>query len=1128
MEITMKKQFAKSIISVVLILFLTALLSPGRILAEEPDWPQTEAAGSDLLLTEALESDESGHMAQWWNSRNSETNNSVTDRPTPTSSKEAWCKWAVKFGTGYNASPTPPVIVDNKLYTVVGSKLLEVDKETGATLRESAAMPGTAGYAMQSPLYAEGKIFVAITDSRICAINIDDLSIAWVTDNRNLVKGQMVSPLSYKKINGTGYIYSGTWRNPGGELLCATTDDSDLVSVSGLYYPLKSLCWTFNPDEADAENLSANASVAKGYYWTGAYVSEHYLAIGSDNGEAVGDEAVDTAFYTLDPVNGTIIDAVYGIHGQVRSTVVYNEGCLYFSTKGAKVYKIPVSEEGILGEPSYIDLGEYGATTSSSTPVVYGGKIYLGLSGKGGKLSADGGHGFMVIRDDAVLSGASYLYTISVPGSPQAGALLSTFHETEDFDGDGNPEGRVYLFFTYNAPPGGLFYTWDTPGQTEPTALSVEESKIFVPAASQQQYCISPVIVDTDGVLYYKNDSGNLFAVESNGASLSGLEASTEDGTQLSLDQPFQPKVQEYTVVAPAGSEGIRIQLQLEEDVYAEVAGTAYEEGGTVIPISEEFTDIEIVTQKNGKSRLYTLHVQKASAVADLHSLASSMTNTPPSSGSSSVRTLTPAFDKDITEYLVDWRTNGTGGANDPAGKKLMNLFLKAESDKADVKVWPLENVDTSGNKVLSDGSVKSVTVSGSSEYSLRFPVYSADIKKDSVVRIDVTAQDGATVKSYLVTFNRRILVAGVTLDPESTELAPEETITIKASTTPRNATDPSLTWTSSDEAVAVVDEKGEVTAKREGEAIITAASSDGPSAECRITVTGHVTEKVEKKDPDCEEGGYAEDCYRCIFCEKYFADEEGKEELDPSEIVLEPLGHDLTAHPAVPATYESEGNTAYWECTREGCGRLFADEKATKEISKKDTVIPKKTRTDPVKASSSIRLKSKSATYTGKTISLDAPVVKGSSAKPVVKYYSDKSCTKEVKKHVSAGTYYAKAFLAGDAGYLPAESNVAKLVIKKAANKMAVKTKTLKAKSGKKTTFKAAKAFTVKNAAGKVTYEKISGSSRIRVAKNGTITVNKGLTKGKTYTVKVKVKAAGNKNYRAGTKTVKVKIKVR
>ena len=499
-------------------------------------------------FAEDVFTDEYGHEAEWWNFRNTADNNAVTDRPTPTSDTEAWEKWAVKYGTGYNAAPTPPVIVDGKIYVAVNQKILELDKETGAILRESEEMPGGAGYAMQSPVYADGKIFVAITNGRICAVNIDDLKVAWVSDNSSIIRGQTVSPLTYIKNDGTGYISTGTWTTGGGDLFCVTTDDSNLTYNEAQDIHVKALEWSFNPDTDDADNLEANNSVAKGSYWTGGYATEKYLAIGSDNGSYMGDEASDTAFYTLNPKSGEIIDAVYGIHGQVRSTAVYRDGYLYFSTKGAKVYKIPVDENGDLGEPSFIDLSAYGATSTTATPVVYGGKIYLGVAGSGNQFSADGGHGFMTIRDDETLSQSSFIYNIKIPGYPQAGALLSTYHEAEDFNGDGKADGRVYLFFTYNASPGGIYYTYDTPDQTKPTELSNEEAKIFVPTGNKQQYCISSIVADKDGTLYYKNDSCYLFAVESNPAALLNLTVYNGAGEEILPDKEFQSKIADYNL----------------------------------------------------------------------------------------------------------------------------------------------------------------------------------------------------------------------------------------------------------------------------------------------------------------------------------------------------------------------------------------------------------------------------------------------------------------------------------------------------------------------------------------------------------------------------------------------------
>lgn len=100
--------------------------------------------------------------------------------------------------------------------------------------------------------------------------------------------------------------------------------------------------------------------------------------------------------------------------------------------------------------------------------------------------------------------------------------------------------------------------------------------------------------------------------------------------------------------------------------------------------------------------------------------------------------------------------------------------------------------------------------------------------------------------------------------------------------------------------------------------------------------------------------------------------------------------------------------------------------------------------------------------------------------------------------------------------------------------NPMTVKTKKLKVKAKlkkkklkKDKTYKVTKAIKVKNAKGKVTYTKVSGNKKILVASNGTITLKKGLKKGK-YKVKVKVKASGNAAYFGTTKTVTFKVKVK
>ena len=122
---------------------------------------------------------------------------------------------------------------------------------------------------------------------------------------------------------------------------------------------------------------------------------------------------------------------------------------------------------------------------------------------------------------------------------------------------------------------------------------------------------------------------------------------------------------------------------------------------------------------------------------------------------------------------------------------------------------------------------------------------------------------------------------------------------------------------------------------------------------------------------------------------------------------------------------------------------------------------------------------------------------------------------------------------------------------IAKASNPFKAKAKKVKIKfrklRKKARTIKRAKAVKLTSVMGKVTYKKVS-VSKIRKTKSGKktvkagkktaakfkvnkktgkITLKKGIKKG-TYKLKVKVTAAGNNNYKAGTRTITVRIKVK
>ena len=157
-----------------------------------------------------------------------------------------------------------------------------------------------------------------------------------------------------------------------------------------------------------------------------------------------------------------------------------------------------------------------------------------------------------------------------------------------------------------------------------------------------------------------------------------------------------------------------------------------------------------------------------------------------------------------------------------------------------------------------------------------------------------------------------------------------------------------------------------------------------------------------------------------------------------------------------------------------------------------------------------------------------------GSTGAVTYAYYSDAKCTKSVKSAdvKNAGTYYVKATVAADANHTGATSAAAKLTVNKAAQPMAAKAvaRTAKYATVKAKAVTVAAPLSVTKAQGKVTYAKVAKGSSAALTINkstGKVTVKKGTKKG-TYKIKVKVTAAGNKNYKSGSKAVTCKVAVK
>lgn len=114
---------------------------------------------------------------------------------------------------------------------------------------------------------------------------------------------------------------------------------------------------------------------------------------------------------------------------------------------------------------------------------------------------------------------------------------------------------------------------------------------------------------------------------------------------------------------------------------------------------------------------------------------------------------------------------------------------------------------------------------------------------KDGGIRLSACGAEATFDNVKVEGIETTIPVEKVELDKTEMNLEKGEKIVLNATVTPSTVSDKSVTWSSSNEEVAVVDkESGMVTAQAEGTAVITATSAADPSKTASCTVTVYET----------------------------------------------------------------------------------------------------------------------------------------------------------------------------------------------------------------------------------------------------------------------------------------------
>ena len=473
---------------------------------------ELEPAAKDSLTHEL--------KAEWPDFRGNSSNNAVTDAPSPIYATDGTLYWAVQLGEGYSSGAVSnPILVNGELVVYAKDKIYRIDKDTGATIK-TGTMAGTSDFAINGPTYADGMLLVGLSNGRVQAFDAVTLESLWIYTDP--LRGQSNCPITVCN----GYAYTGFWNSEtrDGSFVCLSLTDED-------------------PSRTDEAKYASWRHVQNGgFYWAGAYVCNDFVMVGTDDGEAGC-----SYLYLLDPATGAELDSKSDLDGDIRSTIAYDKttDAYYFTSKGGSFYRVKIKKEN--GSPVIstcealkLNNGVNGPETppmSTSTPVVYKGRAYIGVSGTG-QFTPYSGHNITVIDLTGEMSIA---YSVPTQGYPQTSGLLTTAYE--------KATGYVYVYFFDNYIPGTLRVLRDSAGQKKPEYLTRESYKglaydtphaLFTPVKPEAQYAICSPIVDENGTIYFKNDSAHLMAF---GSALKKMTVTKfPDTTEYEVGEMFDPE----------------------------------------------------------------------------------------------------------------------------------------------------------------------------------------------------------------------------------------------------------------------------------------------------------------------------------------------------------------------------------------------------------------------------------------------------------------------------------------------------------------------------------------------------------------------------------------------------------
>lgn len=393
----------------------------------------------------------------------SEPRKNIFSYPMPTTSRQTAQRFTKSFGSGYKNAPTPPLVVGNTLIVLSGKTIYKLDSEKGKVLAK-ASMYSSVGFATTSPTYYGGVIYAPLDNGVVQAFNYKTLESLWIY--QDALGGQALCPITYD----SGYLYTGFWRGEENyaNYVCLTAKDENTKKTN----EKKSPVW-----------VRKNKG---GYYWAGAAISKSFAVFGCDNGKSDGTSA--SRIISVNKKTGKLAGTL-SVKGDIRSAITYSAdtGRYYVSSKAGYVYQFKMNQS----TGAFSSLRSFKAPGEvTATPVIYAGRLYVGAQ--------NGQKGQLLVLDASTLK---KIYHADVDGYPQSAVTVCNAYYKDS--------GKIYVYATLNNNVGSVVVLEDSVGQK-----SGKATVLYKPGENKRQYCVSPISVASDGTLFYKNDSGYIFAVE--------------------------------------------------------------------------------------------------------------------------------------------------------------------------------------------------------------------------------------------------------------------------------------------------------------------------------------------------------------------------------------------------------------------------------------------------------------------------------------------------------------------------------------------------------------------------------------------------------------------------------------